>query len=146
MSWVSNVMVSVAGEDRDNAARFATLITEKPYLHLDRKKWPQVPDPWPEDEEYRGPYNAGLQESPTTVWPGSKAPECYVWLGVLNNSDLDRFRALFAAVPWNVPNAVQLMLMDQEEFYFRLWMIRNGQLQQYAPQHPDEDDDEFWPA
>jgi len=137
-------MVSVTGDDRENANRFAALITDKPHLHLDRQKWPQIPDPWPEGEPYTGPYNAGLAETPFSVWPGSKAPECYVWLGVLNNSDLARFRELFEAVPWKVPNAVQLMLMDQEEFYFRLWMFRDGRLQQYAPAQPDEDDDDFW--
>jgi len=137
-------MVSVTGYDRENANRFAALITDQPHLHLDRRKWPNIPDPWPEGKPYTGPYSAGLEESPLSVWPGSKAPECYVWLGVLNNSDLRRFRELFEAVPWKVPHAVQLMLMDQEESYFRLWMIRDGKLQQYAPTQPDENNDDFW--
>jgi hypothetical protein len=137
-------MISVARQDRENAEAFATLVHDKPYLHLDRKKWPNIPDPWPEDTEYQGPWSAGLQESPPSVWPGSKGPECHVWLGVLNNSDLDRFRALFAAIPWQLPNAVQLMLMDQEELFFRLWMFREGQLRQYAPARPHENEDEFW--
>jgi hypothetical protein len=47
-------------------------------------------------------------------------------------------------VPWHAPNAVQLMLMDQEEWFFRIWMIREGRLQQYAPELPDEDEESFW--
>jgi hypothetical protein len=144
LSWVTNVIVSVAMPDRDNAEVFAALVRDMPYLHLDRKAWPNIPDPWPEDQEYDGPRTADLRKSPDSVWPGSKAPECYVWLGVLNNSDLHRFRVLFASIPWQLPNAVQLMLMDQEESFFRLWMFRAGELRQYAPAHPHENSDEFW--
>ena len=144
MSWVTNVMLSVQSDDRQNAADFAKLVEEKPWLHLDRKKWPQIPDPWPEDQQWMGPYNAGLEESPISVWPGSKAPECHVWLGVLNNSDPSRFRALLISIPWRLPNAVQLMLMDQEEQYFRLWMFRDGELKQFAPTEPDDGTDAFW--
>ncbi|WP_222864434.1 hypothetical protein [Micromonospora sp. WP24] len=39
---------------------------------------------------------------------------------------------------------VQLFVMDQEELFFRIWMIRDGALRQYAPSSPDEEDDEFW--
>ncbi len=144
MSWVTNVMVSVTSRDLDNAETFATMIREMPYLHLDRKAWPNIPDPWPEDQEYGGPWGADLRRSPGSVWPGSKVAECNVWLGVLNSSDLDRFRAIFASIPWRLPNAVQLMLMDQEESFFRIWMFREGELRQYAPEHPSENEDEFW--
>ena len=64
-----------------------------------------------------------------------------VWLGVLNSADLDLVVKHFAAVPWRVPRAVQLFVMDQEQLLFRVWMIRDGRLQQYRP---DETDDGFW--
>jgi hypothetical protein len=41
---------------------------------------------------------------------------------------------------------VQLFLMDQEEAYFRIWMIRDGELRQYAPLKPGENDEDFWSA
>ncbi|MGC4815182.1 hypothetical protein ACLQ29_32115 [Micromonospora sp. DT228] len=47
---------------------------------------------------------------------------------------------------WHHPSAVQLLVMDQEESFFRVWMIRDGALRQYAPSSPDEEDDEFWPT
>jgi hypothetical protein len=64
---------------------------------------------------------------------------------VLNHADLNAIRKRFAKIPWRVPNAVQLFLMDQEEFYFRVWMIRDGELRQYAPLKPGENDDDFRP-
>ncbi len=42
-------------------------------------------------------------------------------------------------MPWVAPAAVQVFLMDQEQSYFRLWMIRDGQMVQYAPDPPPED-------
>ena len=51
----------------------------------------------------------------------------------------------FAAMPWQVPNAVQLFLMDQEQQYFRVWMLRDGRLQEYLPAEPDENTDDFLP-
>lgn len=34
--------------------------------------------------------------------------------------------------------------MDQEESFFRVWMLRNGMLQQYAPTRPGEEDEGFF--
>ena len=80
------------------------------------------------------------------MWPGPKAPECKLWLGVLNGADLDVVRQHFAAIPWRVPSAVQLFVMDQEQLFFRVWMIRDGRLRQYSPDGPDENDEGFWSA
>ena len=48
-------------------------------------------------------------------------------------------------MPWQVPNAVQLFLMDQEQQYFRVWMLRDGRLPEYLPAEPDENTDDFLP-
>jgi hypothetical protein len=53
-------------------------------------------------------------------------------------------RNRFAGIPWNLPNVVQLLVMDFEELFFRVWMIRDGKLTEYSPQFPRENDDEFW--
>lgn len=140
MSWVTSVMVSVQRQDRDNARAFGDWLWDHSYEYLQRKQWPKaLPYPWPEDREWPGPHCGTIAESPDTVWPGTKAPECYVWLGVLDTADLDKVREHFAKIPWCRPNAVQLMLMDQEEAFFGLWMFRGGRLRQYAPERPDED-------
>jgi len=40
---------------------------------------------------------------------------------------------------------VQVFLMDQEESYFRLYMLRDGAWSQYAPPPPpDADDQHAW--
>ncbi|MFJ9780773.1 hypothetical protein ACIRSS_14385 [Amycolatopsis sp. NPDC101161] len=61
--------------------------------------------------------------------------------GTLNHADpgalLNRVRTL--------PHAVQLFLMDQEQLFFRVWMFRDGELRQYAPEQPDEADPAFGP-
>lgn len=66
-------------------------------------------------------------------WGGYKYPECDVYAGALNHADLDALVAHFGSVPWHTPDAVQLFVMDQEQSFFRVWMIRDGMAQQYAP-------------
>lgn len=80
-----------------------------------------------------------------TQWGGWKFPECTVWAGALNHADLDAVLDRIRGIPWRVPNALQVFLMDQEEFYFRVWMLRDGILRQYAPTRPDDRRDEFFP-
>ncbi|WP_319464164.1 hypothetical protein [Micromonospora sp. RTP1Z1] len=79
-------------------------------------------------------------------WGGYKYPECAVYAGALNHADLDALVEHFGSVQWHTPNAVQLFVMDQEQSFFRVWMVRKGKPQQYAPTSPDEEDDQFWPA
>ena len=79
-------------------------------------------------------------------WGGHKNPECEVFAGALNHGDLAAVVKHFGTLAWHNPNAVQLFAMDQEESFFRVWMIRNGALRQYPPSSPDEEDDEFWPT
>jgi hypothetical protein len=73
-----------------------------------------------------------------------KWPECRVWAGALNHCDLDALRRRVAETPWREPNVVQLLVMDQEESFFRLWMIRGGELRQFAPSVPSEEDAGFY--
>jgi hypothetical protein len=133
VSQVANVMLSVAGDDTPTADQFAAwILTECPREHA-----PQV----------RG--GVGTLADITSVddnrWGGYKMPECTVYAGALNHAHLGALLERFGATEWRVPAAVQLFVMDQEDAFFRLWMIRDGRLQQYAPLSPDEDDDGFWP-
>lgn len=74
-----------------------------------------------------------LTSAKDNQWCGWKAPECEVWAGALNHADLDALRQRFFETPWREPNAAQRFVMDQEEGFFRLWMIRGAELRQFAP-------------
>jgi len=132
MSWVANVMLSVSLADRHNAEMFSDWL-DRERLRL-------------EGEGVRRCGTLALITGSDTQWGGYKYPECVVYAGALNHADLGALVEHFGSLPWHTPNAVQLFIMDQEESFFRLWMIREGKPRQYAPTVPDEDDDEFWPA
>ena len=120
------MMLSVAVEDAEACQEIARwLETEAP---LRRESFPNG---------RRGAVGS-LKETTgaDTLWGGSKFPECCVWAGALNNADLDAVTAHVAGTDWLVPDSVQLFLMDQDQTYFTVWMIRAGQIQQYTPQPP----------
>ncbi|MGK5693059.1 squamosa promoter-binding protein 15 [Streptomyces sp. URMC 128] len=130
MSWVANVMISAADADRANVeALSAWLRDEAPYRGQP-------------DASGVGDLNLLTDQDPG--WGGWKWPECRVWAGALNHCDLDALRKRVAETPWREPNVVQLFVMDQEESFFRLWMIRGGELRQYAPLTPSEEDAGFY--
>ncbi|GAB4106087.1 hypothetical protein GCM10028790_51060 [Micromonospora taraxaci] len=133
MSWVANVMLSVGPEDGLNAEAFSGWLDNE----------------CPRREPGMRPGGCGhlrLITAADNQWGGRKNPECEVFAGALNHADLAAVVEHFGSVAWRNPNAVQLFLMDQEDGFFRLWMIRNGAPRQYTPSSPDEEDDEFWPT
>ncbi|MEA5358484.1 hypothetical protein VA596_02970 [Amycolatopsis sp., V23-08] len=130
MSWVTNMMLSTAMEDWEAAETLS--------------EWLRTEAPRRYDPAALGcGYLRRLTEGADPPWGGWKSPECAVWAGTLNHADpaavLDRVRRL----PWRAPHAVQLFLMDQEQLFFRVWMMREGELRQYAPERPDEEDPAF---
>jgi len=130
MSWVANVMLVVDREDRELL----------PILN----QWLEHDAPWNGPSVPPGATGVGFLIDQTRAEPGSwggfKRPECDVWAGTLNHADLAAVVAKVESVPWSHPGGVQLLLMDQEESYFRLWMLRDGHIQQFAPQPPADDD------
>lgn len=133
MSWVANVMLSVGFEDGLTAEAFSEWLAEQ----------------CPRREPGMSPGGCGdlrLITADDHQWGGNKNPECEVFAGALNHADLTAAVEHFGSLAWRNPNTAQLFVMDQEESFFRVWMIRDGVLRQYAPLSPDEDDDEFWPA
>ena len=128
MSWVANLLLSVDGDGLSNVVdEFA--------------RWLREDAPWNGPSDPPGATGVGdLQPltDPPARWGGSKRPECQIWGGVLNHADLAAVVERFGSLSWRHPSAAQLLLMDQEESYFQLWMIRNGRPQQFAP--PPEDD------
>lgn len=75
------------------------------------------------------------------AWGGHKAPAEGLWGGVANHLDLAAFTAHVAAMAWIEPRNLQILLKDEADPWFRLYMLRGGQLSQHAPTpDPDETD------
>jgi hypothetical protein len=131
VSWVANVMLSVSAGDNSTAAELSEwLRTEAPRR----------------DGAGAGCGFLALITDQNSHWGGWKNPECDVWAGSLNHADLDAVVAYVEQLDWKVPLAVQTLIMDQEESFFRLWMFRDGEFRQYVPLRPEDDDSTFFPA
>ncbi|WP_431902789.1 hypothetical protein [Nonomuraea sp. bgisy101] len=130
MSWVANVMVSVHPDDRPNVAALS--------------EWLRTEAPLRGDPPRQGCGFLREATGQNTAWGGGKYPECDVWAGALNHADLNAVLDHIAQMPWRCPNALQFFVMDQEDWFFRVWMLRGGELRQYAPIKPDEDDLDFY--
>jgi hypothetical protein len=130
MSWVANLMVSIDIEDRANAETLSEWLRLGALLRHDTPK--------------RGVGYLTEITGQDTQWGGWKYPECNVWAGALNHADLAAMLDHIKNMPWQQPNALQVFVMDQQESFFRVWMLRDGTLRQYAPTQPHEEEPEFW--
>ncbi|MGW4467234.1 squamosa promoter-binding protein 15 [Micromonospora sp. NPDC004704] len=128
MSWVTNVLLSVD-------------ITEDSALVDEFDRWLQTLAPRQGQPEGKGVGSLRTLHGSPEAWGGVKHPEALLWAGVLNKADVTAVVGRFGATGWRVPHLVQLLVQDQEQGAFRLWMIRDGGARQYAPL-PDFDADE----
>lgn len=124
-------MLSVSAEDNGTAAQFS--------------EWLRTDAPRRYSAEARGCGFLSLTTDQDSSWGGWKYPECQVWAGALNHAHLDALLAHVRQLDWTIPAAVQLLIMDQEQSFFRLWMFRDGELKQFAPLEPHDEDDAFFP-
>ncbi|SEF27024.1 hypothetical protein SAMN05421837_103594 [Amycolatopsis pretoriensis] len=132
MSWVTNMMLSTSMEDWKAAEALS--------------EWLRTEAPRRYDSAALGcGYLRELTGAEVNPWGGWKNPECRVWAGALNHADLSALLDRVQTLPWLAPHAVQVFLMDQEQLFFRVWMFRDGELRQYAPERPDEEDPAFGP-
>lgn len=126
MSHVANVMISVEPDDRSAVEALS--------------RWLQTSAP----RRGLGPDAVGwvgsLNETTggDTLWGGGKYPECDVYAGALNHADLSGLIAQVERIPWRQPEFVQLLVMDQEQSYFRVWMFHGAALRQIAPDRREE--------
>lgn len=73
------------------------------------------------------------------AWGGYKAPDQGLWGGVANHLDPHGFADYAASLNWKEPRHLQILLKDEGDPWFRLYMLRDGQLTQHAPTpSPDE--------
>jgi hypothetical protein len=53
-----------------------------------------------------------------------------------NHADIDAIVDKFGAMPWRRADVVQLLIKDQEQEFFRLWMIVDGEGAQLTSAQP----------
>jgi hypothetical protein len=72
------------------------------------------------------------------AWGGSKLPALTLWAGVTNHVRLDALVDRVGTVRWEEPESVQLLVRDESDPWFRLYMIRDTQIREYTPVPPVE--------
>ncbi|MFI6822389.1 squamosa promoter-binding protein 15 [Micromonospora sp. NPDC050187] len=120
MSWVANILLSV--DVREDSA-----------LVHEFDQWLQTQAPRRNQPHVHGVGSLRALHDTPEAWGGQKHPEALVWAGVLNHADIRAVVQRFGATRWRIPDLAQLMIMDQEQGAFRIWMIRDGNARQYLP-------------
>jgi hypothetical protein len=59
-----------------------------------------------------------------------KSAECDVWAGAFNHLNRPALLRDLAALPWEHPNQVQVLINGQDDDCWGLWMITDGRLQE----------------
>ena len=64
-----------------------------------------------------------------SLWETSgKASPCRVWVGAFNHLERSALLTDLAALPWHNPQEVQVLIHDEEDSCFGMWMIVGGDL------------------
>jgi len=66
------------------------------------------------------------------------------WGGVTANMHWGRFLEKMKALPWRDRERVQLLVGDDEDTYFRLYMFREGELRDFWPRPPEKEIGRPW--
>lgn len=78
------------------------------------------------------------------LWGGHKRVIGGVWGAATANLHWSRFLDRVRDAPWEDPDQVQLLLRDDGDSYFRVYMFVDGELQNVAPQPKDDGFDRPW--
>jgi hypothetical protein len=131
VSWVANLLLLYGWGDEATAREFsAWLDRDAPW------NTPSLP-PDAKGVGFLRPLTGDAVE-----WGGYKNPECRVWGGVLNHADLRAVVDKFANLPWREPGSAQLLVQDQEDSHFSVWVIRRGAVIQVVPPAATDDEPE----
>lgn len=68
---------------------------------------------------------------------GFKNTNGNIWGGVLNHADRKAILDHLAKQPWHTPEAVQVLIREEEEASYRLYMFRNNIWHQWSPEPAD---------
>jgi hypothetical protein len=77
-------------------------------------------------------------------WGGFKAPTFSAWGAVANHLHWGRFLERVAATPWDDRARVQLLMKDDGDTCFRLYLFQVDELSNVAPVPEDEGYDRAW--
>jgi hypothetical protein len=61
-------------------------------------------------------------------WANGKGSPEGIWVATFNNLDRSALLADLERLPWSSPHAVQVLIRDEEDDCFGLWMIFDGEL------------------
>lgn len=81
----------------------------------------QLLDDWLTDQGYGRMTELTDEDVP---WGGHKMPETSLYGGAFNYLDHDAMLIQIASLPWEYPDEVQLMVMEQEAYVFRVWNLQ----------------------
>jgi hypothetical protein len=89
----------------------------EPFLELDdRRGW-------------KGAFGIATEGPFQAAWiHNGKAPECTVWVGAFNHLNRPALLRDLAALPWEEPGAVQVLINGQDDDCFGLWMFQGSDL------------------
>ncbi|URN11143.1 hypothetical protein LUW77_01590 [Streptomyces radiopugnans] len=62
-------------------------------------------------------------DHPLGHWGGRAGAECHVVAGTFDHLNTVRLRRLLQTVPWKCPHGVQLLLHNENDAIFSLWML-----------------------
>ncbi|WP_392748968.1 hypothetical protein [Streptomyces sp. LN590] len=66
-------------------------------------------------------------DHPSGHWGGHVGAECHAVAGTFNRLDTETLRRRLRAAPWKCPHDVQLLLHNENDVLFGLWMLLDGQ-------------------
>ncbi len=78
------------------------------------------------------------------LWGGSEALSVSVWGEVTNHMHWGRFLERVASAGWQDPERLQLLVKDDGDPYFRMYMVRDGSLRNVVPEPAREGYDRPW--
>lgn len=108
MSNVTNVVILSAGCN-DRAI--------EPFLEQDDRR------------DWRGCFGKSTEGPFERAWiHNGKAPECSVWVGAFNHLNRPALLRDLAALPWDEPGTVQVLINGQDDDCFGLWMFQGSDL------------------
>ena len=124
MSQVTDVILIVEPGDDDNVADISFWMASNEPRSDDRASasvGPLMPLTGPVGEQ---------------LWGGYKSLGFSLWGAVTNYLDWEKFLARVEETPWKWRERVQLLMKEDDDSYFRLYMFEGGRLANFAPPEP----------
>ncbi len=61
---------------------------------------------------------------------GTGSPECYMWVVQFTRNNWSGLLEHLESLPWGNPGSVQVLIHDEEDDCFGLWMMSDGKLRE----------------